>query len=98
MSILRLPHLSKTKTGIYGYRRRVPDSIRRKLGKTEIVKSFGSADPKSVKPTHAAFHAYVERKFAEAKGSPVRGCDLIVDDGNNPPVACGLPSNKPEAE
>jgi hypothetical protein len=49
-SVLSLPHLTTTRTGIHGYRRRVPEGIRDTIGKTEIVKSFESADLKLVKP------------------------------------------------
>jgi integrase len=98
MSILRLPHLSRTKSGIYGYRRRVPNNIRDKVGKTEIVKSFDTADAKVVKPRHAAFHAIVERTFTEAKTIAGISNDLLFEDAIRSLKARGLPSNEPQTE
>lgn len=97
MSILRLPHLSRTKTGIYGYRRRVPGSIRAKVGKTEILKSFDTADPKAVKPRHAAFHAIVERTFADAKINVGNNVNWVAEDATRS-FKSGLPVDEAQGE
>ena len=75
MPAINLPYLTITKTGIHGYRRRVPEGIRDALGKTEIVKSFESSDARVVRLRHAEFHAGVERMFAQAK--PTRASAAI---------------------
>lgn len=94
MPILNLPHLATTKTGIHGYRRRVPENIRGTVGKTEIVKSFESSDPKVVKLRHAEFHAGVERMFAQAKTNAGISSDLAFDAAVRSLKARGLPTTE----
>ncbi|MEW6640644.1 MAG: tyrosine-type recombinase/integrase [Pseudomonadota bacterium] len=98
MPAVSLPYLTTTKTGIHGYRRRVPESIRDAVGKTEIVKSFESADPKVVKLRHAEFHAGVERMFAQAKTSVGIGSDLVFEAAVRSLRARGLPSDDANGE
>ena len=92
MTVLSLPHLTTTKTGIHGYRRRVPRSIRAAVGKTEIVKSFESSDAKVVRLRHAEFHAGVERMFAQAKTSAGISSDLVFEAAIRSLKARGLPT------
>lgn len=94
MSILSLPYLTKTKTGIFGYRRRVPNRIRAKVGKTEIVRSFDTADLRAMKSRHAAFHAVVERTFSDANIS-----DLWTVEGSIQPIRShGSPAPEPQGQ
>src|SRR5258707_15620106 len=92
MLVLNLPYLTKTKTGVYGYRRRVPDCIRHIVGSGEIVKSFKTSDPKLVKPAHAAFHAEVERTFAQAKTSTGISADFVFEAAVRSLRARGVPT------
>jgi hypothetical protein len=89
-----LPYLTKTKTGICGYRRRVPAKLRPALGKTEIVKSFDSADTNVVRLRHAQFHAEIERLFAEAKSSAGVSSDLLFEAAVRSLRARGLPTSQ----
>jgi hypothetical protein len=63
-----MQHLTRSKTGVHGYRRGVPDRLRPAIGKTEIIRSLRVADPKAVASRYAKVHAEVERLFAEADG------------------------------
>jgi hypothetical protein len=51
------------KTGVYLYRRRVPDRLRALVGKREEKRSLGTKDPVEAKRRHAEIHADVEAKW-----------------------------------
>lgn len=98
MSILRLPYLTKTKTGIYGYRRRDPDCIRATVGKTEIVRSFNTSDLRALRQRHAAFHAVVERTFANAGTGTSNGNRWTLGEIIRPIRARGRPASEPQGK
>lgn len=68
--LLRLPNwamtaanLTRTRTGVYGYRKRVPNSLRPIIGRTEIIKSLGTRDPDEAKVRLKEMDASVDRQF-----------------------------------
>jgi hypothetical protein len=72
--LLRLPswamtaaNLTRTRTGVFGYRKRVPNSLRSVIDRTEIIKSLGTRDPDEAKARHKEVDAEVERLFRETK-------------------------------
>jgi integrase len=89
-----LPYLTTTKSGICGYRRRVPTKLKNAIGKTEIVKSFESADRNIVKLRHAEFHAGIERLFSEAKTKAGISSDLRFEAVVRSLRSRGLPSSE----
>lgn len=65
-------HVSISKTGVYQYRRRVPDALRDTLGKREIKESLGK-DYSAALKRHAQLQAGVEKLFAQ---KPRRGSNI----------------------
>lgn len=67
------PYVTLSKTGVYRYRRRVPDHLRETIGKLEIKESLGK-DYSAALKRHAVIQASVEKMFAQKprKNSNVR--------------------------
>jgi integrase len=61
-----------SKTGVFQYRRRVPDTLRKTIGKREIKESLGK-DYGAALRRHAQLHASVEKLFAQ---KPRRGSNI----------------------
>ncbi len=59
-------YVSLSKTGVYQYRRRVPDTLRTTLGQTEIKRGFGK-DYGTMLKEYAKLEREVTQWFAEAK-------------------------------
>jgi integrase len=66
------------KSGVYYLRRAVPQDIRQALGKSEVLKSLGTKDPKEAKPLFAAAFAESEAMFARARAG--KGVVDALDD------------------
>ncbi|MCU4181788.1 site-specific integrase [Bosea sp. BH3] len=58
------------KTGIYWFRKRVPDELRARLGKTEEKQSLGTRDPAEAKIKQLEVLAAVEVRWANLKAGP----------------------------
>jgi hypothetical protein len=58
------------KTGIYWFRKRVPDELRARLGKTEEKQSLGTRDPVEAKIKQLEVLAAVEVRWANLKVGP----------------------------
>lgn len=58
------------KTGIYWFRKRVPDELRARLGKTEEKQSLGTRDPAEAKIRQLEVLAAVEVRWANLKAGP----------------------------
>lgn len=65
-------HTSISKTGVYQYRRRVPETLRDTIGKREIKESLGK-DYSAALRRHAQLQASVEKLFAQ---KPRRGSNI----------------------
>ncbi len=68
-------HVSLSKTGVYQYRRRVPDELRDHLGKREIKQSLGRDYAAALKK-HAALEASVEKLFRHKP--PTRQSNILA--------------------
>lgn len=53
------------KSGVYQFRRAVPDRLRPLLGKTEVKRSLGTKDPQEAKRRHAEVSAQVVAEWAD---------------------------------
>nr|WP_047573961.1 site-specific integrase [Methylobacterium sp. ZNC0032] len=58
------------KTGIYWFRKRVPDELRARIGKTEEKQSLGTRDPAEAKIKQLEVLAAVEVRWANLKAGP----------------------------
>lgn len=58
------------KTGIYWFRKRVPDELRARIGKTEEKQSLGTRDPAEAKIKQLEVLAAVEKRWANLKAGP----------------------------
>ncbi len=56
-----------SKSGVWRYRRRVPQECQSAIGKTWIIESLGTKDRGKAKLAVLAVHAYWEAQFADAK-------------------------------
>ena len=84
------PHLVKTKTGAYRYRRRVPDALRSIIGKQEIVQSLKTRDERQVPLRLAKIHTEVEALFASARRDGNISDDVIFDQALTSLRALGI--------
>lgn len=66
MSGVRAPHLQR-RNGVYHLRMRVPDAIRSLVGKTEVVRSLGTASLRIARPRCALHAALVMEAFEVIK-------------------------------
>lgn len=62
--------LKHPKTGIYWFRKRVPEELRALLGKTEEKQSLGTRDPSEAKLKQAEVLVAVEKRWANLKAGP----------------------------
>lgn len=58
------------KTGIYWFRKRVPDDLQKLVGKREEKQSLGTRDPAEAKRKHLAMLAAVEERWANLRAGP----------------------------
>jgi integrase len=58
------------KTGIYEFRKRVPERLRPLLGKTEVKRSLGTKDPRIARDRHAAVAAEIEAQWSRLEAGP----------------------------
>jgi integrase len=59
------------RTGVYKFRKRVPERLRGLVGRTEITISLGTRDPREARRLHAEVAAQVEREWAALAAEPV---------------------------
>jgi integrase len=71
-------HLTRSKTGVYGYRRAVPEALRQPIGRLEIKKTLGS-DYTTAMKLYGEVHAATEKLFANAKNAaPPTDQELVL--------------------
>ena len=73
---LSLPHTQIDANGRWRYRRRVPDRLRRALGKREFIKVLGASDADAMR-NFGPYHRHVEDTLAH--GRPLGGTDTFLD-------------------
>jgi len=73
----QLRYLTRTPTGIFGIRVRVPRAIQDEVGCTEVWQSLHTDDPGKVEVLHAQAVAAVKKRFTEAKTKVGLGHDVI---------------------
>jgi hypothetical protein len=77
--VIALSNLTRSKTGIYRYRRRVPDALRSALRLTEIVISLRTRNERDVPRLYARVHANVETQFAAARAAGNLSSDVLFE-------------------
>ncbi len=60
----RMPYLSKTRHGIYRYRRTIPPALREATGRREFVKSLQTRDPQEAKKLWAVINLEFEQHLS----------------------------------
>lgn len=58
------------KTGVYKFRKRVPERLRPILGRTEVTISLGTKDPKEARRLHSIVSAEIEEQWAQLENEP----------------------------
>lgn len=58
------------KTGVYKFRKRVPERLRPILGRTEVTISLGTKDPHEARRLHAQVSAEIEKQWAALLATP----------------------------
>ncbi|QQO21809.1 tyrosine-type recombinase/integrase [Bradyrhizobium diazoefficiens] len=72
-----LRYLTRTPTGMFGIRIRVPRDIQAQIGCGEVWQTLGTDDPGKVELLHAQAVAAVKARFADAKRKTGLGHDVI---------------------